>query len=37
MTTAKTVKVIGYLYIAQATAGFAVGFAIPWLRLVGWM
>lgn len=29
------VKIAAYLYIAQAAAGFAIGFTIPWLRLYG--
>lgn len=28
-------KFAAYLYIAQAAAGFAVGFTLPWLRLYG--
>lgn len=31
------IRYAGIIYITQAAAGFVIGFAIPWLRLFGFI
>jgi hypothetical protein len=30
-----TVRIVGIIYLAQAAAGFTVGFTLPWLQFFG--
>jgi hypothetical protein len=33
--TARALKIIGALYVAQAATGALIGFTIPWLHFFG--
>ena len=33
----RALKLIGKIYVAQALVGFAIGFALPWLQLFGFI